>query len=107
MSLAIFSMGLSFYATVPAAKEDLRQNGALMDLSHDIDFSTLEMALWRTSMTYGVVTWASSVAFVLSSIVDQAERLILQKSGISSVVLHAVDQKVPSHGIKLEIRSPV
>ncbi|KAK1672837.1 hypothetical protein BDP55DRAFT_634593 [Colletotrichum godetiae] len=107
MSLAIFSVGLIFYATVPAAKEDLKQNGALMDLSHDVDFSTIETALWRTSMTYGVITWASSVVFVLSTIVDQAERVILQKSGISGVVLHAVDQKVPSHGLRLEIRSPV
>ncbi|EXF76879.1 hypothetical protein CFIO01_10449 [Colletotrichum fioriniae PJ7] len=99
MSLAAYSMGLCFYATMPAAQQYLAHNGVLTALGNYVDFSTLDTALWRTSLTYGVVTWASSVVFVLSTVVDQAERVILQKSGISGVGLHAMDQKFLSHDL--------
>ncbi|KAK1469654.1 hypothetical protein CMEL01_01421 [Colletotrichum melonis] len=107
MSLAAYSMGLCFYATMPAARQYLTHNGVLTDLGNYVDFSKLDTALWRTSLTYGMVTWASSVVFVLSTFVDRAERAILQKSGISGVGLHAMDQTFLSHDLKLDTGSPV
>ncbi|KXH28598.1 hypothetical protein CNYM01_10235 [Colletotrichum nymphaeae SA-01] len=107
MSLAAYSMGLCFYATMPAARQYLAHNGVLTDLDNYVDFSKLDTALRRTSLAYGMVTWASSVVFVLSTVVGQAERATLQKSGISGVGLHAMDQKFPSHDLKLDTRSPV
>ncbi|KAK1711644.1 uncharacterized protein CLUP02_09921 [Colletotrichum lupini] len=107
MSLAAYSMGLCFYATMPAARQYLAHNGALTDLGSYVDFSKLDTALWRTSLAYGMVTWASSVVFVLSTVVDRAERAILQKSGISGVGLHAMDQTFLSHDLKLDTGSPV
>ncbi|KXH38907.1 hypothetical protein CSIM01_06044 [Colletotrichum simmondsii] len=107
ISLATYSMGLCFYASRPAARQYLAHNGVLTDLGNYVDFSKLDTALWRTSLAYGMVTWASSVVFVLSTVVDRAERATLQKSGISGVGLHAMDQKFLSHDLKLDTGSPV
>ncbi|KAI3546967.1 hypothetical protein CABS03_06935 [Colletotrichum abscissum] len=107
MSLAAYSMGLCFYATMPAARQYLAHTGVLADLGNYVDFSKLDTALWRTSLAYGMVTWALSVVFVLSTVVDRAERAILQKSGISGVGLHAMDQTFHSHDLKLDTGSPV
>ncbi|KAK1496385.1 hypothetical protein CCUS01_02731 [Colletotrichum cuscutae] len=106
-SLVVYSMGLCFYAVTLAAHQYLGHNGTSMGLGHDVDLSTLDTAFRRTSLTYGAVTWASSVVFVLSTIVNQAERAILQEFGISGVVLYAMDQKFVSHNLKMNARSTV
>lgn len=61
MSLAAYSMGLCFYVTMPATQQYLAHNGVLTDFGNYADFSTLDTALWRTSLTYGVVTWYVSL----------------------------------------------
>ncbi|KAK1526080.1 uncharacterized protein CCOS01_08498 [Colletotrichum costaricense] len=61
MSLAAYSMGLCFYATMPAARQYLTHNGVLTDPGNYVDFSKLDTALWRTSLAYGMVTWYVSL----------------------------------------------